>query len=131
MSIKNWDWAKEKMSNDDMLRNMLAFQWSFGVTRNDELGFCDNKSAIYCTGSSEEHTFPTKEREEVLKDHFCENCIFAKECKDPNRTSKDLAEAKIFWLIGNHHGPKAKLLRSFKFPSGQTIPKGRIVEVIS
>ena len=133
MKIKtNYDWFISRVDSET-LRYILAFRRGFGVTKDNELAICDEDGPMYTfVYYAEDSTFPTKERIEHLKekDNFCKYCLFRKDCKNQKSTPKDIGEARMFWLMGNHKWPKAKLTRTLKF-SDMIIPKGRIVEVIS
>ena len=90
--------------------------------------------AFFCLVSKNK-TNPDEERLNFLKDHFCEQCVFAKYCKKANESKnpedfKNLGCEKDYWMVQLHEWPIAKTLRTFKFAYGITIPKGRLVEVV-
>ena len=137
MKIKtNRDWLIDHYPED--LGFALSYGKSFGVTELYETRFCDNDFVSGEEGLisyQEAHTFPEKHRIEFLKKHFCDECVFRRQCKIANKTKdpkdfKNLGCEKDYWLVQLHEWPVAKTLRTLKFPFGITIPKGRLVEVI-
>ena len=95
-AFTNWDYLKCKM-HDEMIRNMLAFQWSFGISSANKVSICNNEDALIV------------EKESGSKEDFCENCIFVVECKNADGANSDLLKkAKLNWLNKEYNKKKGE-----------------------